>query len=368
MGDIVPQLVRAATATMNSRLIIDRFREWRDRKIPIALVTVFETVGSTYSKAGHRILIAGSGDYQGLVSGGCLEGDLAERAASVLEDDRAEIVTYDLRDEADELFGLGVGCDGLLRMIVQPMKASEQYEPFAWIADAMLGSADSATATVVASVAPDVQPGATLLRAGNTNRSCGIPDRLVDELAAGCDAASAAGEACVADAGEGVEVLFAPLGHVPRLLVLGAGIDAVPLVSMAVALGWRVHIVDHRPAYLEREGFGPVESATVAGPDALAGALTIDDFDAVIVMSHHLATDESYLRQLVNCRCRYVGVLGPPARRAKLLTAIGESGSEFAARLRGPVGLDIGADSPETIALSILAEIQLVLATGRDTP
>lgn len=367
MGVIVAQLARAFPAEMNSRLIVDKFREWRAMRVPIALVTVFETVGSTYSKAGHRILMAGSGAYQGLVSGGCLEGDLAERAGEVLDDGRPRIVTYDLRDEADELFGLGIGCNGLLRMIVQPMSASDSYEPFASIADAMLGSDDAATATVISSEEADIEPGATLVRAGARNHHSGVPDRLVDAFAAGCDAALAAGEARFTTVDPHVDVLFAPLARVPKLLVLGAGLDAVPLVNMASELGWRAHVADHRPAYLDRVGFAAAEAKTIVEPEKLAARLDLDDFDAVIVMSHHLATDESYLRQLAGCRCRYVGVLGPPARRTRLLDAIGQAGHDLAQRLRGPVGLDIGADSPETIALSILAEVQLVLARGHDT-
>ena len=124
---------------MSSRRIVDTFREWRSRGEPMVLVTVYDTLGSTYSKAGHRILIGASGQNQGLVSGGCLEGDLAERARRVIEDDRTLAVTYDLRDEAEELFGLGIGCNGLLRVLLQPLTAAGAYEPFASIADCLLG-------------------------------------------------------------------------------------------------------------------------------------------------------------------------------------------------------------------------------------
>jgi xanthine/CO dehydrogenase XdhC/CoxF family maturation factor len=160
----------------------------------------------------------------------------------------------------------------------------------------------------------------------------------------------------------GLAVLYAPLEPVPQLLVLGAGLDAIPLVGMAADLGWRVTVVDHRPAYLQRGGLEQAERALLVQPDALSDYLALDDFAAVIVMSHHLATDRKYLRQLASARAAYLGILGPAARRERLLAELAESGLALHARLRGPVGLDIGADSPESIALSILAEMQATFA------
>jgi xanthine dehydrogenase accessory factor len=136
---------------MSVRRIIQAFEDWRRNGEPMVLATVYETMGSTYSKAGHRILIATHGDYQGLVSGGCLEGDLAERARKVLSSGIPKAVTYDLRDEADELWGLGVGCNGLLRVFLQPLTAEHAYEPFTSIAAHVMNNAPAAVATVIES-------------------------------------------------------------------------------------------------------------------------------------------------------------------------------------------------------------------------
>ena len=151
------------------------------------------------------------------------------------------------------------------------------------------------------------------------------------------------------------------------MLLLGAGLDAIPLVNMAADLGWRVTVVDHRPAYLARGGFERAERAIHVVPRALAETVSLAEFDAIIVMSHHLVTDRTYLAQLTDMSARYIGVLGPPARKERLLAGLEEMGSAAHGRIKGPVGLDIGADSPETIALSILAELQATLsgATGR---
>lgn len=347
---------------MSVRRILETFERWRAAGQPLVLATVYETLGSTYSKAGHRILIAANGDYQGLVSGGCLEGDLAVRAARVVAEDRAAAVSYDLRDEADDLWGLGVGCNGLLRVFLQPLRPERGYEPFASIAERLLGREPSAVATVIEPAGAQAA-GGTLVRAGDGQAAFGIDSATAERLAIRARRAAATGRATLErDAADGL-VLCAPLRPVPRLLVLGAGLDAVPLVAMAATLGWRVWVADHRPAYIERGGFAAAEEARIADPRALAAGYDLASFDAIVVMSHHLTTDQAYLAALAAIDVPYLGVLGPPKRKTRLLEALGaEVQASLAGRLRGPVGIDIGADSPESIALSILAEMQATFA------
>jgi xanthine/CO dehydrogenase XdhC/CoxF family maturation factor len=160
-------------------------------------------------------------------------------------------------------------------------------------------------------------------------------------------------------------VLHAPLKPIPKLLVLGAGLDAVPLVAMAAELGWLVTVADHRPAYVARDGFERAVRTLLIDPQALDRSLKLEEFDAIVVMSHHLTTDRKYLAQLAGVETRYLGVLGPRARRDRLLDELGDQGARLRARLRGPVGLDLGADSPESIALSILAELHTILSARK---
>src|SRR5262252_4725996 len=159
---------------MSVRQIIRTFDAWRAAATPLVLATVYETLGSTYSKAGHRILVAANGDYRGLVSGGCLEGDLAERARAALAADRPAAVTYDLRDAADEIFGLGVGCNGLLRVFLQPLQPALGFQPFAAIAETLIGRERAALATVIESSDRERSVGATVLSAGDSQRAFGI--------------------------------------------------------------------------------------------------------------------------------------------------------------------------------------------------
>lgn len=337
---------------------VRRFSEWRDHREVLVLATVYETMGSTYSKAGHRSLIAANGDYQGLVSGGCLEGDLGERADRIRETRKPAAITYDLRDEADDLWGLGVGCNGLIRVFLQPLIPEQDYEPFAAIARRLMGAEPAAAATVIEAGGSGLPLGGTLIRTSGSSEAIDLDAAQVGQLEAGCDEALRSGQSRYVVDDSGTGILYSALVPVPRLLVLGAGPDAVPLVRMAAELGWLVTVADHRQAYIDKGGFEAAERVRTIDPPALAREIELETFDAVIVMSHHLNTDRTYLGQLATVATDYVGVLGPPARKARLLDELGAVGEALRPRLKGPVGLDIGADSPESIALSILAELQ----------
>jgi xanthine/CO dehydrogenase XdhC/CoxF family maturation factor len=161
-----------------------------------------------------------------------------------------------------------------------------------------------------------------------------------------------------------VGVLAPPL----RLLLLGGGPDARPVAELATFLGWQVTVVDHRASYLDARRF-PADTRLVETPAADVGeAVHLDDFAAAIVMSHHLDSDLNYLRALVSSTVRYVGLLGPAARREKLLGDLGDPAPGLRSRLRAPVGLDIGGRTPEAIALSIIGEVHAAIAGRSGRP
>jgi len=276
------------------------------------LVTVFQTEGSTYSKAGAQMLVDESGVFRGMLSGGCLEGDLAVRAQQVLESGKPQLATYDLGQDDDELWGMGVGCDGLMRMVLLPLRAADDYQPFAGIAEILRGD-----------VAADV------------SLSVGLDE--VDEFT----------------------VRIEPP---PQILVLGAGLDAEPVVRFAAELGWRCTVYDHRPAYLESGDFTAAVETHCAPAAELAQSLALDRYAAAIVMSHHLVSDRVYLEQLAGTGMTYIGLLGPRHRRERLLSELGDAGADLESRLHGPAGIDIGGRGPAPIALSIVAEMQRELA------
>ncbi len=299
---------------MNATRLLQFFDAHRDRGEPLVLVTVYDTEGSTYSKAGAQMLVNGSGVFRGMLSGGCLEGDLAIRAQQVLESGAPQTVTYDLGADDDELWGMGVGCDGLMRMLLQPLLPGDRYAPFAAIADILRGH-EAADITIP------------------------VDDAELDSIV----------------------VRVEPP---PSVLVLGAGLDAEPVVSIAAELGWRCTVYDHRQAYIDSGDFGAAERTCCGPAEQLSEHIELSKFGMAIVMSHHLVSDRHYLMQLAETAIPYIGLLGPHKRRERLLNELGTVATRLEKRLHGPAGLDIGGRGPGPIALSIIAEMQQQLLTA----
>lgn len=349
---------------MTHRSQIRFFEDRRERGVPMALATVYQTEGSTYSKAGATMLVDGDGMFQGMLSGGCLEGDLAVRARVAIESGTAQQAVYDLRGGDDELWGMGVGCEGVMRVLLQPLYADRQYQPWVALHEAALGLEET-FAVVVIDGADGAPAGATLLSA-----ACGEPtafglsasakDALAEYVAQRHpDTAAAFGETLVAGVKLGLLTYRVP--RQPRLLVFGAGLDAGPVVRFAAELGWHCTLVDHRPAYLEQGGFDSADRMLSVPAAEAFRHVKLDEFDLAIVMSHHLASDREYLSQLAGASVPYVGLLGPPARRNRLMSELGTLAGKLEGRLNAPAGIDIGGRGPAAIALSILAEMQMHL-------
>ncbi len=339
------------------------FDAWRWAGQCLVLVTVIETEGSTYTKPGHRMVVADDGHYHGMVSGGCLEGDLAEHAREVMADGESRLVTYDLRDEADEVFGLGIGCNGLLRLLLQRLEPGTHYAPYLDIAACHRSFAGGRLALVTHSDMNNIQAGATRLQTQEGTTSWGLPENLSAPIDALLAQQAPTKHEALTVAGQRCELLMSRVLPIPRLLILGAGPDAAPLVRMAAELGWRVSVADHRPAYLANPGLKTAYASTEARPGALRDQLNPDEFHAAVIMTHHLDSDRAHLAELAESGLTYIGLLGPRARRDRLLTELGPAGESLGRRLHGPVGLDLPVDSPESIALSIIAEIQQHIAT-----
>ena len=342
---------------MTPKQVSDFFASRRRDRKDLVLITVFRTAGSTYSKAGAHMLVDENGDFLGMLSGGCLEGDLAERSKAVLASGEPQIAEYNLSAD-DDLFGLGVGCEGTICVLLQPLHASADYAPYATIDTALNGNTAARIGVVVESASPqEVTPGATVVECAGERTAFGLaePD-AIDLSSTGTQNVTIAGVAC--------ELLVYELHPLPSLLVLGAGPDAEPLINFATELGWQCTIQDHRPAYIESRTL-PNDVVRHCIPVAeLAANIDLAPFDLVMVMSHHLISDGDYLRQLATSPVGYIGLLGPPHRRDRILATLGDDAKTLDGRLHGPAGLAIGGRGPAPIALSIIAEMQQYLSTS----
>ena len=324
---------------------------------PLVLATIVRTEGSTYRKAGARILISTDGATSGLISGGCLEADLCERAARVLARGQPERAIFDSRVSNDPVWGIGLGCEGANHIWLQAATAENDYAPLRYLNRCLKEERTGTLATVIGGDALTIELG-----------------RHSDDDPASRDALSIKLSACSSPTaqiqtlrylGRTLEVFVAPVVLPPSLLLCGAGPDAVPVAKFADLLGWRVTVVDHRPAFATEANFPPAARVLVARPSELIGRVDPSNFDAAVIMSHNLAHDIEYLRCFVAKTPDYIGLLGPPSRRERIFAEIGPDVRRISDRVRGPVGLNIGANSPSGIALSIVAQIHAVLC-GKD--
>jgi len=336
----------------------------------MALATIVATRGSTYRRAGARLLVPQEGPAVGNLSGGCLEDDVARAGREVMIDGVPRLLAFDLTAEGEEVWGYGLGCNGAIDVFVEP--AAMALETAGALREAIEMNRAAALVTVVESSSPgDVRPGARLLLGADGATRGGISPALDQHaLAAAADALAAGVSRTVQlQLPEGgvarafVEVARPPL----RLVVCGAGHDAIPLVRQAAALGWRVVVADVRRVFLTHERFPGAGGFIDANPLQVADAIEPDGRTAVVVMSHNYLRDGEVLRSLARAgiaRLAYLGLLGPRGRSEKLLAELAGEGLDLTdadrARLHAPAGLDLGADEPEEVAAAIVAEILAV--------
>jgi xanthine dehydrogenase accessory factor len=322
----------------------------------VALAVLAFTAGSTYSKAGALMLIAANGDYAGLLSGGCLEGDLREHARSVIATGACCPVRYDMRGPEDELWGLGMGCEGAMQILLLRVGPDNDWQPVAELARALATHTATAIGVVVESRSAEAPLG-TLVLPGRT--ASATAPALDTPAVAGAliRVASSARAECIEGQSSSWKLFVLPLALPPQILILGAGPDAAPVVEFAGMLNWRVTVVDHRSAYAVAAHFPTAEQVLLARPEELGAALQLSRYCAAVVMSHQLIADLGYLRVLAASNIPYVGLLGPAVRREKLLAELGPLAEPLRGRLHAPVGLPLGGRTPQSIALAIIAEL-----------
>lgn len=352
--------------------LLDFFDRARITDTALIAGWVIATEGSTYRKPGALMLFTRE-QREGLLSGGCLEDDLHEHARKLLNDDtaRTSLHRYDSRGSDDPVWGLGLGCEGLMQVLLLRCDSTTRYEPlcgffaaqkqrrpFACAIDPDCGVFVSINAQGVVYPESSNQHERLLqaarLRLGNEPDASSRPPRDTD---AGLDSALF----------DGAPRSFSFRSETPpALLICGAGPDVEPVFNLAKILGWHVTVVDHRPAYVDHLRFsGATGILCIENPADLGTELALESFSAALVMSHHLQADGNYLTALARSPIAYLGLLGPAARRERLFAELGERIEPLRARLRAPVGLDLGARTPEEIALAIIAEIQAHLR-GRE--
>ena len=326
----------------------------------LVLVTITGTEGSTYRKSGAMMLIARDHQYVGMISGGCLEGDLLHHADQVFSSGKARQLTYHMHAGDELVWSLGIGCDGIIHLQLQKLDRESGFAMLDWLGRSLANRQPVLLAMDL--VQADQEDTEAAFGLYGRNGELFGEQRLVD-LAARPAQDSWPDWRCQRAAVS--DVLLVQIPPQPRVLLCGAGPDAVPVAVQFCELGWNCTVVDHRAVYARADRFDPACEVITVRPEKLHQVVELDQLDAAIVMSHHLENDATYVRQLAGLlgsesapgTLSYLGVLGPGSRRDKLR----EMADFPNALIHGPVGLDIGAELPEAIALSIAAEVHAVM-------
>ncbi|MBF6650634.1 XdhC family protein [Methylobacter sp. BlB1] len=342
--------------------LINAYRQLKQQAEDSVLATIVETFGSTYQKAGARMLITQQGKLIGLLGGGCFERDLIEQAQSVFETGEAKTVFYDMRSPDDVVWGLGLGCNGAVRILLQLLKAKYDFSPLNVIADAAEADIPSVLVSIYKSEHPGFPVGHSffLLGSGNRQLLTTTPSPFMAPTLQTLLQQKSRVESHVIN-NQVIGAFYDPLQPPLRLLVLGAGADAIPLVQCAKSLGWRVSVVDHRPGHIKKERFPQADDLLHLMPQDLNNSLELNQFNALVLMTHNIEYDERYLKSIMYSDIPFIGLLGPSHRKDRLLQSLGSDATRISNRVFGPVGLDIGAETPDEIALSIMAGIHAEL-------
>ena len=329
-------IVFGGGGAMNNRL--EHLLEfWFDKKDTCQwlLATIIETKGSAYRKSGARMLINSLGQSFGLLSGGCLEADLIRQAQKCWLSGTSLIVTYDMQDESDISWQLGIGCGGLVNVLLQPIDETNNYLDLLRLREKLLNRQpcyyrqslnDNALQKI------NVE--------GNNSINHVLTEQQLNE------------ESSVTPVNSFIKKIMPR----PAIAIMGAGSDALPLVNMANSLGWHVSVFDTRVNYGRASIFKNADQIIKQPYDTLSSCPHLQQANVIIVMNHNVNLDAMALSASKDSNALYVGLLGPEHRTQKVFKELGIQQQQFAKPLFNPVGLDLGGELPESIALSILAQ------------
>lgn len=332
-----------------------------------ALATVVHVEGSSYRRPGARMLVTEDGDLTGAISGGCLEGDALRKALLAISQQQNKLVTYDTTDEDDVQFGVQLGCNGIVHILFEPIHDTLPDHPIALLEKAMLAAKETVIVTLFSLSSYDsVQPGTCLLHTQETVYSKITDPELGKVISHDVQEALNTRSSLLREYNT-VSGLIEWLQPAVSLVIVGAGNDAFPLLKMAHTIGWHTTVVDGRPSHANRQRFPDARRIIMGKPDVVIEQIKVDAQTAFVLMTHNYNYDKALLQLLLTQPCNYIGVLGPGKKMERMLQELSaETGitidESMRSKIYGPTGLDIGAETAEEIALSVMAEIKMVLS------
>ena len=326
----------------------------------VALATVIYVEGSAYRRPGARMLVSDDGRWEGAISGGCLEGDALRKARQVMLDGKPMVVRYDTMDDEANSLGVGLGCNGIIDVFIEPIDPADPGNPIALLRDFSQHRDRRVIATVCrTSPAVSLREGTRFVMTGQR------VDVVPGWLRADMELIMAVGKpllTVVPLAGGLADVFIERIDPGIELVIFGAGYDTIPLVRLATEIGWRVTVTEDCIAHLSPKRFPEATCLLYSDADAITEKLSFTPQTAAVLMSHNYHYDQQVLTHLLATDAPYIGMLGPRKRYQKMQAAWQQAGQSFTPstlkRVHSPIGLDLGAETPDEIALSILSEIK----------
>jgi xanthine dehydrogenase accessory factor len=340
--------------------IVKAYREM-DKSRQAALATVVRVHGSSYRSPGARMLITDDGKWVGSISGGCLEGDALRKARKVMQEKKPMTVTYDTREESNQNLGIGLGCNGVIDVLIEPLSVNttnsislferiiEKNQPVALATQFTGGGtgnkiilhANGEVENHIINEALSTVIKNDLLGLFETGKSEVKRYKAVDEE---------------------VEVFIELIQPAVSIIIFGGGFDARPVSTLAKSLGWEVNVTDECVAHIAPVFFPDADKLSLCQREFIDRNFNITPYTACVLMSHNYEYDRDVLKKLLSTLAPYIGILGPRKRFDKMQSEFAIVGIELTQhdlnRIHSPIGLDIGAETPDEIAVSIIAEIQ----------
>lgn len=341
-----------------------------------ALASVVHLDGSSYRRPGARMLINDDGQLTGAISGGCLEGDALRKAMLAIVQQESKLVTYDTTDEEDVSVGVQLGCAGIIQVLFEPIDAKATINPVKLLQKAIAKRQKSVLVTLFSTDEKNKPQAGTcmLVEEDQTITGeipvAGIKDELMKDVRHVMGSQSSIFKNFSSE-NESVTAFIEFLQPAISLVIAGAGNDAVPLVNMATILGWDASVVDGRNTHAKPERFVSACQVIVSKPENVLEQIHIDEQTVFVLMTHNYNYDLAMLKALLERDVSYIGVLGPRKKLERMIGELKDQGMDLTEKqlgsVYGPVGLEIGAETAEEIALSIVAEIKAVFAGRKGT-
>jgi xanthine dehydrogenase accessory factor len=337
-----------------------------------ALATVVLVEGSAYRRAGARMLITEDGQLTGAISGGCLEGDALRKARMVILQQEPLLVTYDTMDDDDAKLGVGLGCNGIIHILIEPIN-NGPTNPITLLKSVISSRGYSVLVTVFnIEDRKSPQPGSCLCLTADQAIEYGLTvlpykNELLEDARNAMDT-----QRSTVTSYEGCTAFVECIHPLISLIVLGAGNDAIPLTKIAAVLGWNITVVDGRPNYVSAGRFPAAHKTLAAKPETILDHIEINEWTALVLMTHNYNYEFAFLKELLPLHPSYIGILGPKKKLERMLDELEQAGTKITQcnleTIHGPVGLDIGSETSEEIALSIAAEIKAVFSERNGHP